>query len=113
LANAVAEYDSELQDVEDNFISRIDRQQDVSDAFDENEPTALACAHLVITNGDDDDDDDFVVVNETNGVLTVNNDNKIQLLDSPDGESPIERNVVTGNNNFLLISLKCLLRVQM
>jgi hypothetical protein len=29
LANAVAEYDSDIQDVEDNFIIRVDNQQDV------------------------------------------------------------------------------------
>jgi hypothetical protein len=67
LANAVANYDEDLQDIEDGFINRIDNQQDVDDAFDDDEPFALACAHLVIIDGDDtkdDIDDDFVVVNE-------------------------------------------------
>jgi hypothetical protein len=64
LANAVAEYDEELQEIEDGFIDRIDKQQDVDDAFDDDEPFAVACAHLVIIDNDDVVGDDFVVVNE-------------------------------------------------
>jgi hypothetical protein len=33
LANAVAEYDDDLQEVEDGFVNRINNQQDVNDAF--------------------------------------------------------------------------------
>ena len=69
LANAVAEYDSQLLEVENNFINRINMNinQNLSDAFEENEPDALACAHMVVF----EDNDDFVVVDE------INDDNNI------------------------------------
>ena len=57
LANAVAEYDNDLQDIEDGFINRIDNQQDVEDAFEQDEPNAIAAAHLVINDSPDDEEE--------------------------------------------------------
>jgi len=101
LANAVAKYDEDLQDIEDGFIDRIDNQQDVDDAFDDDEPSALACVHLAVIDGDDtkddDDNDDFIVVPGADDVPNVNNDNTIQLLDSSDDDDvPID---ASNNNN--------------
>jgi hypothetical protein len=41
LANAVAKYDDDLQEVEDGFVNRINNQQDVNNAFNDNKPEAL------------------------------------------------------------------------
>jgi hypothetical protein len=38
----------------------------LSDAFDDNEPDAFTCAHVVIIDGDDNNNDDFVVVDDPN-----------------------------------------------
>jgi hypothetical protein len=59
LANAVAEYDDDLQEVEDGFVNRTNNQQDVNDAFDDNEPEALAV------------DDDFAVVNSNSTIQVL------------------------------------------
>jgi hypothetical protein len=69
LANAAAEYNDDLQEVEDGFVNRIINQQDVNDAFNDDEPEALACAHLVVIDSVDDAvGDDFVVVDNTGAV---------------------------------------------
>jgi hypothetical protein len=77
LANAVAEYDNGISVIEDNFINRnndVDHQ-DLSGAFDNDEPDALACAHMVVIDGNDNDSDDFVVVDNTNNNDDSNNNN--------------------------------------
>jgi hypothetical protein len=77
LANAVAEYENGILEIEDNFINRNNNidHQDLSGAFDDDEPDALACAHMVVIDGDDDDSDDFVVVDGTSNNDNSNNNN--------------------------------------
>jgi hypothetical protein len=79
LVNAVAEYDNDISEIEDNFINQNNDldHQDLSGAFDDDEPDALACAHTVIIDGNDDDSDAFVVVGDTNNNddNDCNNDN--------------------------------------
>jgi hypothetical protein len=89
LANAIAEYNDDLQEVEDGFVNRINNQQNVNDAFNDNEPEALACAHVVVIDDIDDIDDtvgdDFVFVDNTGTVQalesSVNKDTpKVNLI---------------------------------
>jgi hypothetical protein len=75
LASTVAEYNDDLQEIEDGFVNRINNQQDVDDAINDDEPEALACAHVdVIDDINYAVGDDFVVVDNTGAV---------QALDSP------------------------------
>ena len=98
LANAVAEYDSELLEVENNFINRTNMNinQDLSDAFEENEPDALACAHMVVF----EDNDDFVVVDEINDnnniSIRANDNNNISIKSHDDNNISI----INDNNNI-------------
>jgi hypothetical protein len=77
LANAVAEYNNGISEIENNFINRNNNidHQDLSGAFDDNEPDALACAHVVIIDGNEDNNDDYVVVDDPNNNDSNNNNN--------------------------------------
>jgi hypothetical protein len=90
LANAVAEYNDDIQEVEDGFVNRIINQQDVNDAFNDDEPEALACAHVVVI--DDVDDavgDDFVVVDNTGAVHALDSSVDDLLAPSLNEEVPV------------------------
>jgi hypothetical protein len=79
LANAVAKYDNGISEIEDNFINRNNDldHQDLSDVFDDDEPDALACAHMVVLDDDEDGSDDFVVVDGANNNNNNNNNNDV------------------------------------
>jgi hypothetical protein len=82
LANAVAEYNDDLQEVEDGSVNRIINQQDINGAVNDDKPEALACAHVVVI--DDVDDafgDDFVVVDNTGAVHAL--DSSVDDLIAP------------------------------
>jgi hypothetical protein len=87
LANAVAEYDNGISEIEDNITNQNNNidHQDLSSAFDDNEPDALACAHVVIIDGNEDNNDDFVVVDDPNNNDSNNNNNN----DNDIGDEPI------------------------
>jgi hypothetical protein len=88
LANAVAKYDNDISEIEDNFINRNNDldHQDLSGVFDDDEPDALACAHMVVLDGDDEDSDDFVVVNSASN---NNNDNDTAIGNDIISDDPI------------------------
>jgi hypothetical protein len=94
LANAVAEYDNGISEIEDNFINRSSNidHQDLSSAFDDNEHDALACAHVVVIDDNVDNDDDFVVVDDPNNNDNSNNNNNIISNNNDIGNND-------GNNN--------------
>jgi hypothetical protein len=90
LANAIAEYDNGISEIEDNFINQNNNidHQDLSGAFDDNEHDALDCAYVVVIDGDDDNNDDFVVVDDPNNDdnnCDNNNDNDNNIDDEPIG----------------------------
>jgi hypothetical protein len=90
LANAVAEYNDDLQEIEDGFVNRTNNQQDVNDAFNDDEPEALACAHVVVI--DDIDDavgDDFVVVDNTGAVQALDSSVDDLIAPSINEEVPV------------------------
>jgi hypothetical protein len=91
LANAVAEYDNGISEIEDNFINRNNNidHQDLSGAFDDNEHDVLACAHVIIIDGDDNNNDDFVVVDDPNNNDNSNNNNNSNNDDNDIGDEPI------------------------
>jgi hypothetical protein len=95
LANTVAEYDDDLQEVEDGFVNPINNQQDVNDAFNDNEPEALACAYVVVIDIIDNTvGDDFAV---------VNNNCTVQVLESS-VEASVEEdtsNNISNNNDLI------------
>jgi hypothetical protein len=90
LANAIAEFKDDLQEVEDGFVNRIINQQDVNDAFNDDEPEALACAHIVVI--DDVDDavgDDFVVVDNAGAVHALDSSVDDLIAPSLNEEVPV------------------------
>jgi hypothetical protein len=91
LANAVAEYDNGISEIEDIFIDQNNNidHQDLSGAFDDNEHDALACAHVVIIDGDNNNNDDFVVVDVPNNDDNSNNNNNSSNNDNDIGDEPI------------------------
>ena len=99
LANAAAAYDEGIESIENNFINRIDKQQDIEDAFDENEPEVITAVHSVELVGEDDNND-FVIIageNVSNNNIdhSVDNSNTMELLDSSASE---EENDTNGND---------------
>ena len=75
LANAIAEYDNEATAVEDNFLQRVKNQQDVDDAFSDNEPDVMSCMHVVeVVCCDTEEDEEFVVIDpETDEINSIIN----------------------------------------
>lgn len=100
LANAAAAYDEGVESIENNFINRIDNQQDIEDAFDDNEPEIIVAVHSAELV-DEDDNGDFVIIagkNVSNNNIdhSVDNSNTMQLLDSSASE---EENDANGNDD--------------
>jgi hypothetical protein len=90
LANAVAEYNYDLQEIEDGFVNRINNQQDVNDVFNDNEPEALACAHVVVIDDIDDAVGDyFVVVDNTGAVHALESSVNDLIAPSLNEEVPV------------------------
>ena len=101
LANAAAAYDEGIESIENNFINRIDKQQDIEDAFDDNEPEVIVAVHSAEL-ADEDDNGDFVIiaegnVNNNNINHSVDNSNTMQLLDSSDSEEEKDTNGNDGD----------------
>jgi hypothetical protein len=101
LANAVAEYDNGISEIEDNFINRNNKidHQVLSGTFDDNEHDALACAHVVVIDGDNDNNDDFVVVDDPNNDDNSINNNNIS------NDNDIGDNDGNNNNNNIDVDI--------
>jgi NurA-like 5'-3' nuclease len=102
LANAAATYDEEIESIENSFINRIDKQQDIEDAFDDNEPEVIVAVHSAELV-DEDDNGDFVIIaggNVSNINHSVDNSNTMQLLDSSASEEENDANGNDGDADF-------------
>jgi hypothetical protein len=103
LANAAAAYDEGIESIENSFINRIDKQQEIEDAFDENEPEVIAAVHSAELVGEDDNSDFVIIsgedVSNSNIDHTVDNSNAMQLLDSSASEEENDTNGDDGDAN--------------
>ena len=102
LANAAAAYDEGVESIENNFINRIDNQQDIEDAFDDNEPEIIVAVHSAELV-DEDDNGDFVIIEDNNDInnngMNVNNNNTIELLNATSSDEDDSNHGLEINND--------------